>query len=296
MSAGSNDNGPPANKKKPKQIDFIVNTGNPNDASSQANKKRVRSVAALKSWPERRKRIFEQLETSTAAGGSGSSSGQSAFLVETDFVTTIGSRSTSFTAGHGPSSEKKRTSSHDTASSTSTTVFVNEPPRPVPPPAHKEPTYIGLGAGSSIALYHDALSRVPATKAAVEQVHLVHPDTPCQCKQCRSKRRIANTPLGALPSSQYVVPERRKRMADGSEKPMAFKGDMAMLTPPTSPGPSPSRGRADPFNCYPVPYQPWFDHILHHSKFMFTLRTVRCCRAAWANIGECRYRVADFSQ
>lgn len=270
MSTGSNcDNGPPANKKKSKQIDFIVNTGNPNDASSQANKKRVRSVAALKSWPERRKRIFEQLEISSAAGGSGGggTSGQSAFMVETDIVKTTTSRSTTFTAGAGPSTEKKRTASRDTSSSALTAGFVFEPPHPVPPPPLKEPTYTGLAAGSSIALYHDALSRVPATKAAVELVHLVHPDTPCQCKQCRSKRRIANTPLGALPSSQHVVPERKKRMADGSEKAMVFGGgDLAMLTPPTSPGPSPSRGRADPFNCYPVPYQPWFDHILHHSK------------------------------
>ncbi|KAK4505889.1 hypothetical protein PRZ48_003854 [Zasmidium cellare] len=247
-------------KKKPKQIDFIVNTGNPNDASSQANKKRVRSVAALKSWPERRKRIFEQLESSSAGGsGSGGSSGQSAFLVETEPTTTT------FTAGPS-STEKKRTASHPTG-------LVAGPPRPAPPPPAKEPTYIGLGAGSSIALYHDALSRVPATKAAVEQVHLIHPDTPCQCKQCRSKRRIANTPLGAVSSTQHIVPDRRKRMADGSEKPMAFVGggDMAMLTPPSSPGRSPG-GRGDPFNCYPVPYQPWFDHILHHMMTVYAPR------------------------
>lgn len=282
MSAGSNKNGPPANKKKPKQIDFIVNTGDPNDASSRANKKRVRSVAALKSWPERRKKIFEQLESSSAAGGSG---GQSAFLVETNFVTTTTSRSTSFTAGPRPSNQMKRTSSRDTSSSTSTAGFVTEPPRPVPPPPPKEPTYIGLGAGSSIALYHDALSRVPATKDAVKLVHLVHPDTPCLCKQCRSKRRIANTPLGALPSSQYAVSEKRKRMADGSEKAMmGFGGDLAMLTPPTSPGPSPSKGKADPFNCYPVPYQPWFDHILHHSRWFSIPRdvlTLICFGVGW---------------
>ncbi|KAF2162061.1 hypothetical protein M409DRAFT_58517 [Zasmidium cellare ATCC 36951] len=270
MSASNNGNNAATNKKKPKQIDFIVNTGNPNDASSQANKKRVRSVAALKSWPERRKKIFEQLESSSAGGsgsGSGSGSGQSAFLVETEPTTTSSKSTTTFTAGPGSSSERKRT--------TSTTSTIAGPPRPAPPPPPtKEPTYIGLGAGSSLALYHDALSRVPATKAAVEQVHLVHPDTPCQCKQCRSKRRIANTPLGAVSSTQYVVPERRKRMADGSEKPMAFVGggDMAMLTPPSSPAPSPDRGRADPFNCYPVPYQPWFDHILHHMMTVYAPR------------------------
>lgn len=45
--------------KKKKQMDFIVTTFDPNDkASSRANRKRVRSVAALKSWPERRKKMF----------------------------------------------------------------------------------------------------------------------------------------------------------------------------------------------------------------------------------------------
>ncbi|WPH04332.1 Hypothetical protein R9X50_00722100 [Acrodontium crateriforme] len=45
------------------QLTFLVDT-NPFDATSKANKKRVRSIAALKSWPERRKRTFEQLEGS----------------------------------------------------------------------------------------------------------------------------------------------------------------------------------------------------------------------------------------
>lgn len=257
MSTSSNNNnstnnGGNASKKKPKQIDFIVNTGNPNDASSKANKKRVRSVAALKSWPERRKKTFEQLEST--------SSGQSAFLVEPE---------PSSSAIAGPSSKKqstKRPSREDAP--TSGPVVVAGPPRPKPPPPAKEPTFIGLGAGSSMTLYHDALARVPATKAAVNLVGTIHPDTPCQCFECRDKRRIANTPLGAVSSTQYVVPDRKKRMADGTEKSMPFSGDMAMITPPSSPGSSPSRGRQDPFNCYPVPYQPWFDHILHHSKFI----------------------------
>lgn len=239
-------------KKKPKQIDFIVSTGNPNDKSQAANKKRVRSVAALKSWPERRKKMFEQLETS--------GSGQGAFLVEPEpkrKATSTPKQSQPEPIAAGPL----------TARSQSPAVAPGPALLPATPPP-TEPTYIGLGAGSSIALYHAALAKVPATKAGVSQVHAVHPDTPCQCPQCRMKRRVANTSLGSVTSTQYIIPKRTKRMADGTEKSMPRTGDLARITPPSSPESSPSKGRMDPFHCYPVAYQPWFGHILHHSKYM----------------------------
>ena len=228
-----------------KRIDFIVNTGDPSDA---ANKKRVRSVAALKSWPERRRKLFEQLEGS-------STSGQGAFLVE----------------------EPRRKVSRTEASSTATRVTrVAGPPRPgeevvttattVTEPSHRQPTTLSQG----VSLYHDALSRVPATTKAIEQVHAVHRDSPCSCPQCRHKRKVANICLEPLSTSTYSVPARRKRMADGSEKPMGFNGDMALITPPSSPESAVSGGRTDPFNCYPVPYQSWFDKVLHHSESFFS--------------------------
>ncbi|EME47330.1 hypothetical protein DOTSEDRAFT_41753 [Dothistroma septosporum NZE10] len=243
-------------KKKPKQIDFIVSTGNPNDKSQAANKKRVRSVAALKSWPERRKKIFEQLETS--------GSGQGAFLVEP-----------------GPkrkaTSPPKQSQPEPVAAGPSTAR--GEPPAVAPGPAllpatppAKESTYVGTGPGSSIALYHAALAKVPATEAAVAQVHAVHTDTPCHCPQCRHKRKVANTTLGSINSTRYIVSKRTKRMADGTEKAMPRAGDLAMITPPSSPESSPSRGKCDPFNCFPVAYQPWFDHILHHMMTVYAPR------------------------
>ena len=42
-----------------KELTFVVTT-NPYERQSAAHKKRVRSVAALKSWPERRKKTFER--------------------------------------------------------------------------------------------------------------------------------------------------------------------------------------------------------------------------------------------
>src|ERR1700753_3206146 len=48
-------------EKGDNEITFVVTT-NPL-ASSAANKKRVRSVAALKSWPERRKKTFASTQS-----------------------------------------------------------------------------------------------------------------------------------------------------------------------------------------------------------------------------------------
>ncbi|TKA80797.1 hypothetical protein B0A55_01624, partial [Friedmanniomyces simplex] len=52
------------------ELQFVVTT-NPGQASTAANRKRVRSQAALKSWPERRKRNFEQLEDASTGRGRG---------------------------------------------------------------------------------------------------------------------------------------------------------------------------------------------------------------------------------
>lgn len=58
----------------------------------------------------------------------------------------------------------------------------------------------------------------------------------------------------------------KKRTADGIDKDSSLPGSMALLTPPTSPQVDAARGRMDPFSCYTVEWQPWFDRILHHSK------------------------------
>ncbi|CAK3878385.1 Hypothetical predicted protein [Lecanosticta acicola] len=234
-----------ASKQGGKRIDFIVNTGNPSDA---ANKKRVRSVAALKSWPERRRKIFEQLE-STSTGGRG------AFLVE----------------------EPKKKVSKTTTTTTTTVERVAGPPRPgeeivtAVTDSHHHQSW-SAPTSNGYHLYHDALSRVPATAKAVEQVHAVHRDTPCSCPQCRHKRKLANRLLKSDLNADRAVPERKKRGVGASEKAMVFSGNMAMITPPSSPDWAVSAGRTDPFNCYPVPYQPLFDQVLHHMMKVYAPR------------------------
>ncbi|KAK5172658.1 uncharacterized protein LTR77_002778 [Saxophila tyrrhenica] len=50
------------------ELTFVVTT-NPFDRSTAANKRRVRSVAALRSWPERRKKTFENVDQTGSQGG-----------------------------------------------------------------------------------------------------------------------------------------------------------------------------------------------------------------------------------
>ncbi|TKA64768.1 hypothetical protein B0A55_11314 [Friedmanniomyces simplex] len=135
------------------ELQFVVTT-NPGQASTAANRKRVRSQAALKSWPERRKRNFEQLEDASTGRGRG------AFRVAT----------------------------------------------PTPP------------------------ARLQKKAQAQKQQPLPEPGS------------------GTI-------------------------RDLALISPPSSPEPArPFTGMADPFNCYPVPYKPWFDGILHHMLTVFAPR------------------------
>ena len=71
--AAASKNKSPENAEQSKPTDsspfqFVIST-NPLEARSKANKKRVRSVAALKSWPERRKKTFEGQDASSSRGG-----------------------------------------------------------------------------------------------------------------------------------------------------------------------------------------------------------------------------------
>jgi hypothetical protein len=86
--------------------------------------------------------------------------------------------------------------------------------------------------------------------------------------------RISELPSDAISAgtTAVVVPARKKRLADGSEKPIEAARDVSLMTPPTSPAPGPSAGKTDPFNLYPVKYQPWFDQILHHMITVYAPR------------------------
>jgi hypothetical protein len=210
--------------KAEEELTFVVTT-NPYDKSSVANKRRVRSVAALKSWPERRKKTFDNNPDSTGARGG----------------------------------------------------FVLDPPEPStsrPTPAKRK----------------RKISELPTTSAQVQWVPQEDDVEPlfekctrafnddCACIHCRSERSYlfrrpdATTFATRFGFEQYVPKRSLKRTADGQLKPRIPEGDLARITPPSSPSPSPlemmpNEGRAEPFNCYPVPYRPWFDQILSHSMF-----------------------------
>jgi hypothetical protein len=274
--------------KAPKQIDFIVTTSNPKNDTN--NKKRVRSVAALKSWPERRKKIFEQLESSAP--------GQGAFIINQPEPERQAKRVARKPAEQ---SSQARQSHSDVIPAPRVPPGFPDQPRHAPivavletssrderpsessaRPTTKENHEDDDAPGSSITLYHRAAGYQPRAPLPSPDEHLTSTNTPCQCTHCQDARLAADGVKKAVYATQApvsvagpehlpeVAPVRRKRMADGSEKEKdaRYARDMALLTPPSSPGVGPGRGTGDPYNCYPVEYQPWYDQILHHSKFI----------------------------
>ena len=211
------------NAKEDDELTFVVTT-NPYDRKSAANKKRVRSIAALKSWPERRKKTFERYDEAGHTGG---------FVVDLPEATAGSSR---------PRTTSKAKSKAPIVPVTQTSSEQESQP-------DEEPLF-------------ETCTRTI--------------DENCNCIHCRSERQYRYGPSQGESTRHAAflhgtVSQCRKRTADGELKTSVPEGDLAMLTPPSSPSPSPlvivnNEGRQEPFNCYPVPYRPWFDRILHHSK------------------------------
>lgn len=204
-------------------------TTNPYDRSSAANKRRVRSVAALRSWPERRKRTFENVDQSAATGG---------------FVLDLPQAPSS-----EPAPAKRKRKATETEAS---------PDARRQQPAHDE-------------LDEEEPLFETCTRAFTDYCNCLH----CRAERTYLSRRDPNVGSSSrsVEFSAVVIPAapNKKRTADGEIKQKSSSEDGAMLTPPASPPPSPlpcinNEGKAEPFNCYPVPYRPWFDRVLHHSK------------------------------
>lgn len=215
-----------SNGPKEEGLTFVVTT-NPSDRSSTANKKRIRSLAALRSWPERRRKTFDNLDQSGLRGG---------FVLNID-APIAGSdweRVPKQKAGVAPTREAS-SSQHE-------------------PCREEEPLF------------------EKCTRASNEC---------CSCIHCRSERRYGYGPSQGESTTRVALRraakiQTRKRTADGQLKSRGIEGELVMAPPPASPAPSPltvvnNIGRAEPFNCYPVPYRPWFDRILHHSTFQCPL-------------------------
>ncbi|KAK0777837.1 hypothetical protein LTR91_007255 [Friedmanniomyces endolithicus] len=221
----------PPKADEAQSLQFVVTT-NPGEATTAANKKRVRSQAALQSWPERRKRNFEQLE----GFGTG-------FRVATP------------TPPARPKERKARSKKRQPlAESSLGTLVAHEHARPLPTPA--------ISTSSNDTLTVRSSSEEAEFPCSREKT----PDFPCRCWQCHPERRLA-----AQQSERRTLVPHSGTTGTGGE--LGWQGDLALISPPSSPEPSrPFTGLADPYNCYPVPYKPWFDGILHHMLTVFAPR------------------------
>lgn len=236
----------PEEERETSKFQFVVST-TPAEARSKANQKRVRSVAALKSWPERRKKTFENQDASSQRGG---------FVLDT----TVAAPKTAGPSRPPAPESKKRKHSPDPEHAVLRGVAVAGPLEAAWPPADE-----------------DLFER--CTRAE---------NPGCNCVHCRTERRYRFGPSQgettrhvAFPAGLDTEGRAPKRIAGGQAKLPA--GDLAMVTPPSSPGPRPvaappptavvnNVGRAEPFACYPVPYRPWFDRVLHHMMTVFAPR------------------------
>ncbi|KAI7218997.1 hypothetical protein KC333_g3250 [Hortaea werneckii] len=179
---------------------FVVTTS----ASKQTaeDKKKVRSAAALSSWPERRKRTFEQVDEGET--------GQGKFYLDT-----------SYEARQPQARKKSRAEKYGRSTA-------------VPQPT-------GYTRDRNL----DGSFRVDAVQPL-----------------CDPRRSFLNA-FRQGPQTYGLG------VQGGLKRP----GDLALATPPATPGPSPCvTDMADPFNCYPVEYQPWFDRVLHHMLTVFAPR------------------------
>ncbi|RMY39141.1 hypothetical protein D0865_12908 [Hortaea werneckii] len=206
---------------------FVVTTS----ASKQTaeDKKKVRSAAALSSWPERRKRTSEQVDEGET--------GQGKFYLDT-----------SYEARQPRARKKSRAEKNDRSTA-------------VPQPTGY--TRDGNLDGSFRVDAVQPLVRVGGYELPPLQcTRPTSPKVPCYCPQCDPKRSLL-TAYRQAPQTYGLG------VQGGLKRP----GDLALATPPATPGPPPCvTDMADPFNCYPVEYQPWFDRVLHHMLTVFAPR------------------------
>lgn len=237
-------------EQAPTTFQFVVST-NPAEARSKANQKRIRSVAALKSWPERRKKTFENQDASSQRGG---------FVLDRTIATIPRAAGPSRPPAPAAASLKRKHSPEPAGENAFLKAVALAGPLPTPWPTEE-----------------DLFERC---------IRAENPD--CACVHCRTERRYRFGPSQGETTRHVAYPagtgpgERTlKRTADGRRKLPA--GDLAMITPPSSPGPAQvvvpplsasinMAGRAEPFACYPVPYRPWFDRVLHHMLTIFAPR------------------------
>ncbi|KAK5685705.1 hypothetical protein LTR17_027002 [Elasticomyces elasticus] len=209
---------PPKTYEGP-ELQFVVTTS-PGQSNTAANRKRVRSQAPLQSWTERRKRNFEQLEDSRT--------GREAFRVVTPAVLSR------------PTSMAQALKQQAPAEPCPGTVIALQHLRLLPTPA---------ASTSNMVMLHTPFR---SENAEVMCQRRKTPNLPCGCWQCLPERHLAARHV----ARRVFVPQSRKKARNRT---MQLEGDLAMIGPPSSPENAwRFTGMADPVDCYPVAYKPWF--------------------------------------
>ncbi|KJX93282.1 hypothetical protein TI39_contig4342g00005 [Zymoseptoria brevis] len=224
-------------------MEFIVTTNNPKNDTK--GKKRVRSIAALKGWPERRRRAFEHLEDREARVARKSDD-----RTQLQSSLAIVRRAVPSLLDHPRPPPIVVPSEHGSDEGFQSIDNCNEP--------GTEDDYEALVSFGT--LYNRVLQHLPRALLAPPEQSTSLDNTSCSCTACRDARR----PAGGFAAdiSQTLRTSGRLRMF---QKESRCIRQLAVQSPPQSP----SAGMVDPFNCSPVHYHPWYDQIMHHMMVIY---------------------------
>ncbi|KAK4580432.1 hypothetical protein LTR86_000635 [Recurvomyces mirabilis] len=219
------------------EIQFVVATSsNPNNGTSAINRRRIRSQAATKSWPGRRRRNFEQLDELNRS------------VKRPAPPRKTGDAKVQKRAAKAGSSTKA-----GTEQLTESTTYAQSSEELSRPRLSRSST-LSAGSLTSVTTVDETFGPVtPHTR----------PSTPCKCPQCWPDQS-----LSVQEQIRDIVKHGHKRKAEDE---IQWEGITLPVSPLRLPA-APYSGMADPYNCAPVPSKPWFDNVLHHMMTVFAPR------------------------
>lgn len=298
--------------KKVPGLTFVIST-NPQDARSAANKRRVRSAAALKSW-----RDIKESETKLPKPSKRRKRGSASTAKGSEVSPTIKD-------GDALKPEEAPPVRDSYADPSSTTSKAPSPqPQPQPQqPLSPSPAPAPLPPPTSVAKTSDetpkdSTSNSPASSTrGVKRRHEDLQDEPqvsppaefqftftSQLQPSKVEPDGGNTTWTSSDDIPADIPQKEEppHSQNSRRKPEVVNSSEDSDTPdlaqassskePVTSGhinphrvalvssrsPSPCRAYCndlEPFNCAPVPHKPWFDGILHHSWYYILLETPR---------------------
>jgi hypothetical protein len=134
--------------------------------------------------------------------------------------------------------------------------------------ATRSPSVVSLRSSKAYFDNNTGVTRVsrPITQAVTDRALVSSPRPGSHARSCHCDKCQPHTPAWSAATSQDILDSFEVGIGDQLETMRAI-AKYAVPRPSTI-----STGRHDPFNCYPVPWQPWYDGLLHYMMTVFAPR------------------------